>query len=247
MSRWNPLNPGEETLRRLYVGESKSLAEIARLYGVNKTSVSTWLRQAGISTRSISEATILSGKYGVHSEAHREKLRANAVIARQHITPEGLKRGGEKRRGRTPPNKGVPWSDEVRAKHMATRATDEYKENLAASLRGEKNYNWKGGVTPESAKQLQGWPWRKRRHEVYARDNWTCQDCGCHCLNSRDARLHPKRKIQAHHIVARRDGGSDELENLVTLCMSCHHKRERGDKCPASGTTRSTPISPPTS
>jgi len=69
--------------------------------------------------------------------------------------------------------------------------------------------------------------WARIRHAVYERDNWICQECGVKCLNTRDSKAHPNRKIQCHHIIRRRDGGLDVPENLVTLCMSCHHKRER--------------------
>jgi 5-methylcytosine-specific restriction endonuclease McrA len=36
----------------------------------------------------------------------------------------------------------------------------------------------------------------------------------------------PKLKIACHHVIRRRDGGTDELSNLVTLCASCHMRRE---------------------
>jgi hypothetical protein len=185
----------------------------------------------GIPRRDARTSTMLSGKYGVQNEAHRERLREGAAKMRSHITAESHARISAKNKGRTPPNKGVPWTDEQRAAHMAVRATDEYRENLAASLRGEKSRLWKGGVTPDSS--LHGWQWRKLRRVVYARDGWLCQDCGVKCLNTKDAKAYPKRKIQAHHVVPRRFGGSDELSNLVTLCMSCHHKRERGLVAPS--------------
>lgn len=220
--------PDALTAHRLYVDEKKSLREIAEIYDCTKPSVSKWLQRCGVQTRSISGGTILSGKYGVHSDAHRETLRRNIAVARTKITAESREKHRQKMLGRAPVNKGVPWTEEERATHMAVRATPEYKENLSASLRGDKSPNWKGGVKLEIDARLDRWEWRLRRQEVYARDNWLCQDCGTKCLNTSDSKLYPKRKIQAHHIIGRRDGGSDDLENLVTLCMSCHHKRERG-------------------
>ena len=115
---------------------------------------------------------------------------------------------------------GKPWTEKERAAHMAYRATPEYREKQASRQRGEKSHLWKGGKIKDEALRLQGWQWRYRRKECYARDNWTCQDCGVHCTSR------GKTKIQAHHIVSRRNGGSDDLTNLVTLCISCHHKRE---------------------
>jgi hypothetical protein len=48
---------------------------------------------------------------------------------------------------------------------------------------------------------------------VLDRDNYVCQHCHG---KSKDIRL------QVHHIIFRRDGGSDETGNLITLCETCH-------------------------
>lgn len=49
--------------------------------------------------------------------------------------------------------------------------------------------------------------------KVLNRDNYTCQCCrGRH----RDSRL------EVHHILFRSQGGSDEEDNLITLCHTCH-------------------------
>lgn len=213
--------PDSNTLERLYVVEQKSLAEIGRLYGVHKNQVHRWLVRASISTRSRSEGISLAWKGP--SEAQRKASVSNVAKARAGRTPESARLQSLAMKGRTPPNKGVPWSDETRAKH-AYRQSNEYREVQAVRQRGELGHNWQGGKTSEST--LQGWPWRRRRQECYERDRWICQDCGCKCLATRDAKQYPKRKIQAHHLVSRRDGGTDDLSNLITLCMSCHHKRE---------------------
>ena len=48
---------------------------------------------------------------------------------------------------------------------------------------------------------------------VLNRDNYTCQCC---------RGKHKDSKLEVHHIVFRSNGGSDEQENLVTLCHTCH-------------------------
>jgi len=35
------------------------------------------------------------------------------------------------------------------------------------------------------------------------------------------------QKLEKHHIIPQRFGGSDEEKNLVTVCRSCHEKLER--------------------
>ncbi len=48
---------------------------------------------------------------------------------------------------------------------------------------------------------------------VLDRDKYTCQHCKG---KTKDSRLH------VHHIIFRRDSGSDEQENLIVLCKTCH-------------------------
>ena len=50
---------------------------------------------------------------------------------------------------------------------------------------------------------------------VLARDNNTCADCGGHSETVSNG------SMVAHHL----DYTSDEPENLITLCASCHRKR----------------------
>lgn len=50
-----------------------------------------------------------------------------------------------------------------------------------------------------------------RREAILHRDNYTCQCCG-----KKNCRL------EVHHIKFRRNGGTDDEENLITLCEDCH-------------------------
>ncbi len=50
--------------------------------------------------------------------------------------------------------------------------------------------------------------------KVWNRDNYTCQ-CP-YCTGESMIDSYP------HHIIRRSRHGSDALENLITLCMSCH-------------------------
>jgi hypothetical protein len=54
---------------------------------------------------------------------------------------------------------------------------------------------------------------------VLNRDNYTCQYCKG---KSKDS------KLEVHHIIFRCYGGSDEPENLITLCKTCHDKLHTG-------------------
>lgn len=51
------------------------------------------------------------------------------------------------------------------------------------------------------------------RNEVLKRDGWGCQDCGV------------MKDLHVHHLRLRSQLGGDEMDNLITLCASCHRKR----------------------
>ena len=49
------------------------------------------------------------------------------------------------------------------------------------------------------------------------RDRFTCKACSA-----------KNTKLEAHHIIFRSQGGKDTLDNLITLCSSCHKKVHSG-------------------
>ena len=71
------------------------------------------------------------------------------------------------------------------------------------------------------------WSYQKGIHYGFAntkayvlnRDKYTCQYCKG---KSKDSRL------EVHHIIFRSHGGSDEEENLITLCKTCHDDLHEG-------------------
>ena len=52
--------------------------------------------------------------------------------------------------------------------------------------------------------------WQRIRRLVLARDSWRCTACG------------RPGGLEAHHIQPVEKGGTDALDNLATLCRSCH-------------------------
>jgi|GEM_PF-2443301 len=53
--------------------------------------------------------------------------------------------------------------------------------------------------------------WEQLKRRVLRRDRWRCQKCG-----ATDKPLH------VHHKVSLSRGGTNDLDNLVTLCEDCH-------------------------
>ena len=56
-----------------------------------------------------------------------------------------------------------------------------------------------------------GWSWQQQRRRALIRDGYRC---GCGALAT-----------QVDHVVAKRDGGTDALENLQSLCPDCHGRK----------------------
>lgn len=68
---------------------------------------------------------------------------------------------------------------------------------------------------------------------ILYRDNFTCQDCGeFHAFRNEHGFYIPidDGRLQVHHIKFVCNGGGDEPENLVTLCVECHKKRHKEAK-----------------
>jgi len=62
---------------------------------------------------------------------------------------------------------------------------------------------------------------QRLRAEVFDRNGFTCQMCG---LTPGDIDPETNRKVRLHvgHVVDKKLGGLDELDNLRTLCSSCN-------------------------
>ena len=92
--------------------------------------------------------------------------------------------------------------------------TPEGLARLSESRSGPRNPQWKGGVTRRSVELQSRIPGTLRR-EIYERDDFTCRLCG-----ERGGRL------TLHHIVPvwQNEDLVADKQNLVTLCVACHHK-----------------------
>ena len=57
--------------------------------------------------------------------------------------------------------------------------------------------------------------WRRLRRRVLKRDRHQCADCKRQGLG----------RAEVHHVQHLQDGGTDEMDNLTTLCYDCHRAR----------------------
>lgn len=58
------------------------------------------------------------------------------------------------------------------------------------------------------------------RYYIFTRDNYKCVICKG---KSKD------NILRTHHIIQRKDGGSNRVDNLVTVCDTCHKKYHKGE------------------
>ena len=59
--------------------------------------------------------------------------------------------------------------------------------------------------------------WSSHREAIINRDNYTCQICGKKNI-----------RLEVHHIIFRSQGGTDDENNLITLCGDCHNGIHNG-------------------
>lgn len=84
--------------------------------------------------------------------------------------------------------------------------------SLLQSTKGNKNPNWKGGLSK------QPWPFEfdnDLKEKIRERDNHICQGCG----KSESNNTH-KRKLSVHHIDYNKKNCNES--NLISLCIKCH-------------------------
>lgn len=92
--------------------------------------------------------------------------------------------------------------------HLKTKWFCGYQCSNSYNNKGPRSGSWKGG----NARY-----WKRKCRE---RDDFTCQLPGCGKRNE-------GKGIHAHHKIPCKVGGTDTLDNLITLCNQHHREMER--------------------
>lgn len=88
-------------------------------------------------------------------------------------------------------------------------------------IQGVEDFN------PDGDKRSRNIPWKTISASVMTRDGYACRVCGKSSLepvNSSTGYHKVHFGLEVHHIIPRKDGGSDSFKNLITLCEDCHHR-----------------------
>ena len=124
-----------------------------------------------------------------------------------------------------------PFVPPLRHERRDGESVDDFKDRIARERR-EAFREWQSHGPTAAAARPDGSPLYRVRHDgtlartaplsasrkrrVRERDGNRCVFCGA------------DDNLEIDHIVRYRDGGSNELDNLRTLCRPCHGKRGRG-------------------
>ena len=100
-----------------------------------------------------------------------------------------------------------------------------YSEELTERMQGEGNHVWRGGW-----EHYYGANWDEQREAALMRDDHTCQLCGVEA-SELDASLHVHHEQRLGWFREEYDAPEwwekgNKLDNLVSVCSSCHKKLE---------------------
>ena len=141
------------------------------------------------------------------------------MLGKKH-TEEWKKKMSEAHKGRAV--RGYDWhaSEETKRRMSESQRiaqnNPETKKRKREAMLGEKNHQWKGGVSSEEKHIRMSEEYNQWRNAVYQRDYWTCQICGKKCQ---------KNNIVAHHHFSFTDYPQLRfaINNGTTLCRNCHY------------------------
>lgn len=149
----------------------------------------------------------------------RFKIGSHSLFAGKHHTDESKQKISEKRKTMDI----VPWN---KGKHpIGKKWTQEQKIQYRKIVnRGDKCWNWKGGITKIRSKIWHSPEYKEWRTAVFERDQYICQKCG---IQNGDGKT---IKLEAHHIKEfyKYPELRFNIDNGITLCKECHIKIQPG-------------------
>ena len=102
---------------------------------------------------------------------------------------------------------------EVKKREKELMSLKEIRKKMSEDRKGEKCYNWKGGISPLNTRIRLSVESKLWRQEVFERDKYTCKKCG-----------KIGGELESHHIksFAKYPKLRFEVSNGETLCKNCH-------------------------
>jgi len=191
--------PDEKELERLYCEEKKSTIELSSRFDVASATITNWLRSYDLPVRSRAESLA------------------------QYVPDEDLLYK-------------LHWEDKLKLYEIAerfdvnNRTVSGWFNRRDIPIReytGEEAANWQGGY-----EEYYGPNWPKQRRKRLDRDGWECVVCS---VSNEEHKNRIGTSLHVHHIQPMREfkeentvdyESANDVENLITLCQSCHNKWE---------------------
>ena len=192
---------GKNVLIDLYIKKEIPSTEIGILFGVSTNRVLNELRKLDIHIRTPQEK--------MSSDYQRKKM--STIAKTSNAVSVHLKGLNKKQKGNNHPCLGRKCSNDTISKISNARR----KEN---KWQGNSNPNWRGGVSEHNFWELHGIEqrdWMRLAQIIRERDKFICQYCS------------KRHSFIVHHIIPRSVYLDNSMDNLITLCKSCHPKVEQ--------------------
>lgn len=212
------LYKNKEWLREKYIDEGKSTIDIAEICGCAQPTISIWLRKLRIKTRG-------RGKPKDRVELACEECGAKFRVKR---SSSDRKYCSQKCYTKARKVRRVKIDCEYCGK---TIEVPEYESGsrrfcsrqCTAKWHGEQMKIWKNKKAYKKAKREAPGDLKKNKKRARERDNHICQFCG----KVEKSGKYNYWRLATHHIKPIREGGTNNIGNIITLCSSCHNSLER--------------------
>lgn len=132
--------------------------------------------------------------------------------ANEHVR----KHGQPKLKGKIPWSKGKSKEDTLQFKKMSENRMGENNPMYGKTPRN------KAKDSLVKSRYIKHPEWLRIKKLALIRDNFICQSCGIDELQSKT--VYNGQPLQVHHLVPYRVCREHKLNNLITLCCSCHSK-----------------------
>jgi len=189
----------EEWLREQYVGEERTISEIAEECSCGANTVRKWLNRHGIETRGAGPPT--------PEELTDEEWLREEYVGEERTISEIAEECG------------------CGANTVRNRLKRYGIETRSYNPEGEQHPNWNGGPQPYGP----GWNASKRRtvreRDGHTCQDPTCSVTQDDHLDRYDEKLHVHHLIKARDLDDPEERNA--AENLITLCRDCHQRWER--------------------
>lgn len=214
-------NPTKEELEKLY--ENSTMAEIAKSVGVHEDTVRKRFRDLGVTPRRAGRAREfdpdkdeLANLYQRHSMKEIAKMfNVGETVVWNRLHEHGIRLQGNEDHGHR-----------KRPRVFSREARLNMSRAKRGRWAGNKNPNWKGGVSEEHLRIRRSGAHKQWKIDVLIRAGYRCEECGVHQYSTCDC-CGTRVSLHVHHIKSFTEYPDlrFDVDNGQALCPKCHYAR----------------------